>query len=157
MRVKDIMSAPPITVPEGTLLPDVARLMQDRNIGAVIVVDESGKMTGLITETDFTGIERSIPFTLRRAAVIFGARAPSAQELEAIYTEARRLPASRVMSRDVLTATEIEPVGNVIRRMLDRDLKHVPVLRDGVPVGMLARHDVVKLAMERLVNPAPAR
>lgn len=157
MRVKDLMSSPPITVTESTLLPDVARIMQERDIGAVIVVDASGKLAGLITETDFTGIERCIPFTLRRAAVIFGARAPSAQELEAIYQEARTLPASHVMSRDVVTATENEPVGNVIRRMLDRHLKHVPVVRDGVPVGMLARHDIVKLAMDRLVNPASAR
>lgn len=157
MRVKDIMSSPPITVTEETLLPEVARIMQERNIGAVIVVDQSGRMAGLITETDFATVASSIPFSLRRAAVIFGAKAPSAQELEAIYAEARKLAAADVMSRDVVTATENEPVGNVIRRMLDRDLKHVPVVRDGVPVGMLARHDVVKLAMDRLVNPASAR
>jgi signal-transduction protein with cAMP-binding, CBS, and nucleotidyltransferase domain len=29
--------------------------------------------------------------------------------------------------------------------MLARDLKHVPVVRDGKPVGMLARHDLLKL------------
>jgi CBS domain-containing protein len=49
------------------------------------------------------------------------------------------------MSGRVHTAEESEEVGAVVHRMLQRNLKHVPVVRDGKPVRMLARHDLLKL------------
>jgi predicted transcriptional regulator len=79
------------------------------------------------------------------APVVFGARAASMAELERIYAMARNLAARQIMSERVHTAEESEEIGAVVHRMLARDLKHVPVVRDGKPVGMLARHDLLKL------------
>lgn len=158
MLVRDIMSSPAITVQEGTSVPEVARLMQDRNIGAVIVVARDGQIAGLITETDFTGIGRAVPFSLRLAPVVFGARPASLAELQEIYDRASRLDAAAVMSRDVHVVSEEAPVGDVIHAMLENDLKHVPVVRGavrgrgGTPVGMVARHDVLKLALGKLAR-----
>jgi predicted transcriptional regulator len=49
------------------------------------------------------------------------------------------------MSDKVQTAEESEEIGAVVQRMLARNLRHVPVARNGKPVGMLARHDILKL------------
>jgi CBS domain-containing protein len=49
------------------------------------------------------------------------------------------------MTEKVVTAEPGEEVGVVVHRMLSGGLKHVPVVRDGRPVGMLARHDLLKL------------
>ena len=158
MLVRDIMTSPAITVTEGTPVPEVAQLMQDRNIGAVIVVDRDGQLAGLITETDFTGIGRAVPFSLRLAPVIFGARAASLEELQEIYARASKLDAAAVMTGELRTVAEDTPVGEVIQLMLDRDLKHVPVVRGadgkrrGTPVGMVARHDVLKLVVGKLLR-----
>jgi len=158
MLVRDIMTSPAITVTEGTPVPEVAQLMLDRNIGAVIVVDGDGQLAGLITETDFTGIGRAVPFSLRLAPVIFGARAASLAELQEIYERARKLDAAAVMTSDIRTVTEDMPVGEVVHLMLDSELKHVPVLRGadgkrhGAPVGMVARHDVLKLVVDKLLR-----
>ncbi|MBM4244031.1 MAG: CBS domain-containing protein [Deltaproteobacteria bacterium] len=152
------MSAPAITVSEGTSAPEVARLMEDRNIGAVIVVDREGQLAGLITESDFTGIGRVVPFSLRLAPVIFGARPGSLAELQEIYQRASKLDAAAVMTGDVRSVSEDAPVGEVIHAMLQSDLKHVPVVRAagagrrGTPVGMIARHDVLKLAAGKLAR-----
>jgi CBS domain-containing protein len=145
MRVREIMSAPVITVPEDALAPEVARVMQTHDIGAVVVVDGEGRLSGLITESDFTGIGRCVPFSLALAPVIFGARAATPAELDRIYAMARTLPARAFMSGEVQTAEETEEVGAVVHRMLARKLKHVPVVREGRPVGMIARHDILKL------------
>lgn len=153
MLVRDIMSSPPITVSENTPIPDVARTMQERNIGAVIVTDASGRLAGIITESDFTGIGRAVPFSLDLAPVIFGVKAASMRELEEIYSRVRGMKARDLMGRDVVTVSEETPVGELIRLMLDKDLKHVPVVRGGskkepgTPVGMVARHDIVRLAL----------
>lgn len=144
MLVKDIMTSPAVSVAPETLLGDVALLMAEKNIGAVVVVDVQGKLLGIITESDFTGVTRAIPFNLKLAPVIFGARAASPAELEQVYAKARVLAARQVMTTPPVTAREDETVGVVVQRMLDRNLKHVPVVRDGRVVGMVARHDVMK-------------
>lgn len=147
MKVREIMSSPAVTVNGDTPLPEVARLMQQRNIGAIPVVDGAGKLIGMITETDFTGVGRAVPFSLDLAPVVFGARAATVAELERIYAMARKLKAKEAMTEKIQTTTEDEEVGRLVQRMLDKDFKHVPVVRDGKPVGMVARHDVLKLML----------
>jgi CBS domain-containing protein len=145
MTVKELMSEPVVTVDENMLAVDVARVMQEHDIGAVVVVDASGQLQGLVTESDFTAIARSVPFSLAIAPVVFGARAATIAELERIYAMARQLRARQIMSDKVQTAEESEEIGVVVQRMLARKLRHVPVVRNGKPVGMLARHDILKL------------
>lgn len=145
MTVGEIMNQPVVTVGEDTPVPEIARLMQERDIGAVVVVDGAGRLRGIVTESDFTGIGRCVPFSLTLAPVVFGARAASMAELERIYALARQLTARQIMSEAVHTATEGDELGAVVHRMLKRNLKHVPVVRDGRPVGMLARHDLLRL------------
>src|SRR4030067_1153076 len=74
-----------------------------------------------------------------------GARDTAREELERIYAMARKLKAKDVMSERVETIAESDDVGSAVHRMLTRNLKHLPVVRDGTPVGMVARHDVLKL------------
>ena len=145
MTIKELMTEPVVTVDENMLAVDVARVMQEHDIGAVVVVDASGQLRGIVTESDFTGIGRSVPFSLALAPVVFGARAATIAELERIYAMARQLRARQIMSDKVQTAEESEEIGAVVQRMLARNLRHVPVVRDGKPVGMLARHDILKL------------
>lgn len=145
MFAKDLMTPNPVSVGLDTPLPDVAKLMSERDIGAVIVVDDAGMLKGIITESDFTGMARCVPFTLELAPVIFGARAATLKELEHIYDQAQKLSAREAMSEKVVTVGPGDELGRVVRLMLDRKLKHVPVVEDGKPVGMIARHDVLKL------------
>jgi CBS domain-containing protein len=145
MTVKELMTEPVVTVDENMLAADVARVMQEHDIGAVVVVDASGQLRGIVTESDFTGIGRCVPFSLAIAPVVFGARAATIAELERIYAMARQLRARQIMSDKVQTAEESEEIGAVVQRMLARNLRHVPVVRNGKPVGMLARHDILKL------------
>lgn len=144
MLVRDIMTSPAVSVGPETLLGDVALLMAEKNIGALVVVDAQGTLLGIITEGDFTGVTRAIPFNLKLAPVIFGARAATPAELEQVYAKARTLAARQVMTAPPVTAREDETVGMVVQRMLDKNLKHVPVVRNGKAVGMVARHDVMK-------------
>jgi len=145
MTIKELMTEPVVTVDENMLAVDVARVMQEHDIGAVVVVDESGQLCGIVTESDFTGIGRSVPFSVALAPVVFGARAATIAELERIYAMARQLRVRQIMSEKVQTAEESEEIGAVVQRMLARNLRHVPVVRNGKPVGMLARHDILKL------------
>jgi CBS domain-containing protein len=48
----EIMTTPPITIPCDTTLPQAARLMQERNVRRLVVVDERGTIAGIVSRTD---------------------------------------------------------------------------------------------------------
>jgi|DewCreStandDraft_2_1066082.scaffolds.fasta_scaffold01198_14 CBS domain-containing protein len=147
MQVKDIMSQPVITVHEEASLEEVAKLMLQHDIGAVPVVDDDGRLVGIITESDFTGKERGFPFSVYRAPQVFGEWI-TPDGIERIYAAARARKAKEIMSAPVVTAREDEPVTALVERMTHYDLHRIPLGRDGVPVGMVTRHDLLKLMLD---------
>lgn len=150
MLAKDIMVAPVITVDAGTPVPEVAGKMQAMDIGSLLVTDGEGKAVGIITESDFTGMARCVPFTLKLAPVIFGHRAATESELREIYDKARKLTARDIMTTSLHGVAPSDPVSKVVHVMLDKNRKHIPVIEHGKAVGMIARHDLLRLALPNL-------
>ena len=66
-----------------------------------------------------------------------------------MYEEARTTPVKEIMSKNVIFVTEDDSVDKVVRLMLDRDLNRIPVVRDDVPVGIVARYDLLQLMMQK--------
>src|SRR5690606_9406877 len=107
VRVGELMSRPAITVRPETPLEEVAQTMLKHRIGCVPVVGATGEPVGIITETDFTGRERGIPFSAFQSPHIFG-QWVSKEELEEVHRAAKTLPAREIMSSPVITTTEDE-------------------------------------------------
>jgi CBS domain-containing protein len=156
MKVQEIMTQPVIVAREDTTLEEIARTMLERGIGAMPVVDVHGKLSGIITESDFTAKDCGIPFSTYRAPQVFGKWLTS-EGCELIYEAARQTTAKQIMNRSVTTISEGETVERLLEMILDSDLKRIPVVRDGVPVGIVARHDLLKLMREKSVNPPIAQ
>lgn len=148
LRVRDIMTPNPITVGPDATLEQVAALMLEHQIGAVPVVDAEGRLLGLIREEDFLAQERPIPFSAFRAPQLFG-RWVTPERLEEIYAEARRLKAGAIAHPAEVTVTEETSLSELAERMIARNVRHVPVLRDGKLVGVVTRHDVLKAVAQR--------
>ncbi len=146
-HVRDIMSSPAVSVSLDTPATEVARIMRDREIGSVIVVGDDGLLAGIITESDFTGMGRCVPFSLELAPVIFGRRAADLDELKQIYTLAKQLVARQIMHERVVTVSPENTIGEAVQIMMNQGHKHLPVVRDGKPVGMLVRHDILRLML----------
>lgn len=149
-QCRDIMSSPAVCVPQDADLARVARLMLDHDIGAVLVTDAAGKLVGIVTDGDFAGREVSIPFSAFRLPSVFGKWLGGEDSIEAIYAHARVHTAAEVMSSPVHAVNEDDFIEAAIGLMLEHDIKHLAVVRDGVPVGMVARHDLLKLMFARL-------
>jgi len=150
MNAAEIMSQPVVTVREDTTLEQVARTMLDHRIGSVPVVDADGKLVGIVSESDFVGTERGVPFTVFHAPSILG-QWITKEGVERIYEAARRMTARDIMSSPVETLSESTTVTDIVRRMIRKDLKRLPVVREGRPVGMVTHHDML-----RIVAPADA-
>lgn len=140
----EIMAQPVVTVREDATLDEAARLMLQHRIGCLPVVDEHGVLRGIVTESDFTGEEQTLPFSAYRAPKLFGQWA-SKQEIEAALEAGRSLIVREIMSAPVETVQEDDPIGDVVERMLRHDINRIPVVRDGVPVGIIARHDLLRM------------
>jgi CBS domain-containing protein len=152
MKVSDIMKQPVVTVRDTDTLEAVAQTMLDHKVWGVPVVNAQGELCGIITDGDFAAQEAWVPFTRLRAPQLFRQWIES-EQLESLYEKARTMKAADIMSSPVITVTEDESVDAVVNLMLKRHITRIPVVRGKIPVGMVARNDLLKL-MARHLDPA---
>lgn len=149
--VRELMTAPAVVAPEETPLDEVARLLLEHEIGAVPIVSAEGQVVGIVSESDFAGREVVLAASRYghelKLPRVLGQLLALGDGLEEIYEGSRSLAAREVMSAPVHVASEDEPVQQALTRMLHHDIDHMPVVRGGVPVGMLSRHDLIRLAL----------
>jgi CBS domain-containing protein len=149
IKLRSIMSSPPITVTEADSLEAAARKMLDAGIGCLPVVGADGKIVGIVTESSFTARNKGVPFSTFRAPQLLG-RWISGDGVEKIYEEARSTPVSEIMSKPVITVNEDDGVTRAVELMLKHDVNRLPVVRDGEPVGIVARHDLLRMMLSDL-------
>lgn len=143
-RVAEVMSQPVISVDRDATLDAVARLMLEHDIGCVPVVDADGHLVGIITESDFIAAGHGVPFVAYRAPHLFR---QWVADIERLDTVGRSVSAWQIMRRPVVTASEDESCAAVAQRMLQHNIHRIPVVRDGVPVGIVTRRDLLKLVV----------
>ncbi|MBL8796255.1 MAG: CBS domain-containing protein [Planctomycetia bacterium] len=142
MQVQELMIRPVVVVREHATLEEIAQLMLQRRIGSVPVVDDRGKLCGIVTDSDFMPREYRAPFELKGWAYLFGFQMLR-DKIQRIYENSRTRTAAEIMSFPVITATEDAEIDAVVNTMLAYQVHHIPVVRGGVPVGMVARHDLL--------------
>ncbi len=75
------------------------------------------------------------------------------EELEARYRAGQTITAREVMSGPIETAAENELVVDIVQRLLGRERSCLLVARDGVLVGMVTRHDLLKMIVRDPTRP----
>lgn len=148
------MLTPVITVHEDSSLEEAAKIMLEHHIGGLAVVDDRDELCGIVTESDFVAKERGIPFSIYRFPQMFGEWMPH-EHVERIYEAARRRAVRDIMSRDVITVTEVDTLETVLEKMLKCGLHRLPVVRDKKPVGMVTRHDLLRLMLRQFPGNEP--
>ena len=147
MKVKEIMIQPVIVIGESASLEEAARTMLEHRIGCVPVVNEEGEITGIITESDFTAKRRGVPFSTFSAPQLFG-QWMDEQSIDRLYNAARTMTAGEIMRREPVTLTEDDSLAVVLDRMLRHNITRIPVVRNRVPVGIVTRHDLLRLVAQ---------
>ncbi len=144
MQAQDIMTREVITVRADTTVDEIAHLLGQRHIGSVPVVDEERRVVGIVSESDVFLKPAGILFSAVKLPALFKQWVDPARLAE-IYAEAHRHTAADVMTREVICVDVEDEIGHVAWLMAQRDLKHVPVLREGKLAGMLTRADVIRM------------
>lgn len=87
--------------------------------------------------------EKCVPFSLFRASELLGTWLGN--DAEEIYATAANIPVREIMSRNLVTVKETDSIEKVLELILRYDISRIPVVRDRKPVGIVARHDLLKV------------
>jgi CBS domain-containing protein len=144
-RVSAIMTSPVITVSPVLTVAEAAEVLADQHIGASPVVDTAGKVVGMLRDEDLLVSEARlhVPTVIE----FLGAELVWPPSVHRYEDELRRAAAATVallMTTEVDTVRSTDTVETVATLMHDKRLSHVPVVDDGVLVGMVARADLVR-------------
>ena len=135
-----------VTVRRSATVREAAKAMLERRVGSVLVVDEAGALLGIVSEGDFVGKQGGHPFRSSASAFIFGDYV-NFIGLKETYNRTASAPVHTVMTADVATVTPDAHLEAVVGLMLQRDVKRVPVVDAGRLVGIIARHDLLKVML----------
>jgi len=135
MTVADVMSSRVITAGESATFHELADLMQRHGISAVPISDAGGKVIGIVSEADL------LPKEAPQSKWHLWQRPPERAE----NAKAHGVTAGDVMTYPVITAYPGEELSAVARRLLDKDVKRLPVMdHSGRLVGIVSRRDVLR-------------
>ena len=119
--INEVMTHDPRTVDTGSPLVDAAREMREGDTGSILVTQD-GRLVGILTDRDIV------------VKAIADGRDPSSTQ------------AGEVCTRDPQTLTPDASVDDAIRLVREHDVRRIPVVQDGRPVGVVSIGD---LAIER--------
>jgi CBS domain-containing protein len=141
MKAKDIMTSPVITVAPDTAVREIARLLFERRISGVPVV-EDGRLVGIVSEADL--LHRHEIGTERPAPGSWWLRLFSSDVTPASYVRSHAMHARDVMAHEVVSVTPDTPVAQIATLLETRGIKRVPVVRGAQLVGIVSRANLVQ-------------
>jgi len=141
MQARDIMTTPVLTVTKDATVQEIARLLLDRHISAVPVVDGDGILLGVVSEGDL--IRRADSGTERHPSWWLSLVSDPEDDARS-YLKSHGLRAVDVMTRNVIVVTEDTAVPEIADLLEKHRIKRVPVVREGCVVGIVSRANLLQ-------------
>ena len=141
MNASDVMTSNVFSVSPQESLVVAAKLMLQRKISGLPVIDDLGELVGMVTEGDF--LRRSEIGTKReRPKWVEFFIGPGKLADEYVRFSGRKV--RDVMTRNVQTAAPETPLSEVVRIMERHHIKRLPVIEEGKIIGIVTRSDLLK-------------
>jgi CBS domain-containing protein len=151
MQARDIMTSPAITVTAGTHVPEVARLLRVNQISGMPVVDDGGRLLGIVTDHDL--ILRNAPVREPRYFSVLSGVIPLNLEEYRHYKDQLRhtmaVTAADLIEPGIRFIAPDTPLEEAMEIMLDPQVTMLPVVEHEKVVGVVTRTNLVRL-VERL-------
>ena len=103
---------------------DAIRLMAEKGIGAVLVMD-GARLAGILSERDY------------------------ARKIVLRHRSSRDTPVAAIMTAEVVTVTPADTVEDCLQLVTDRRIRHLPVVEGGAMLGVISIGDLVKSVIEQ--------
>lgn len=144
LTAKDIMTRTVHSVTTETEVEELARLFVTRGVSAMPVLDEAGRLEGIVTETDL--VEQDKPLHLPTVVSLFDWVLYLESEKN-FREEVNKITARKVgdiCTREVVTCTPDTPVSEIAALMVEKKAHLIPVLEGEKLVGVVARLDIIR-------------
>ena len=115
----------------------------ERATSCLPVLDDQGQLVGIPTHTDFGFHRRFLPMTDHLYTLVGSWVRPETLEEVARTVSSKKV--KEVMSHPAVTVQEDAPIAKVADLMLRRNINRLPVMRGKEMVGIVTRHDFIKL------------
>ena len=144
LHASSIMTRDVVTARPTDTVAHVARLLSENAISAVPICDDVGTLLGMVSEGDLMRpfIDSSVKRRARWLTLL-----ADGTDLAPAFLEHMRLDRHQVgdlMTTPVITAQESASVTELAEKMVRHHIKRLPIVRDGVLIGIVSRADVIR-------------
>lgn len=135
MLVGSRMTPDPITISDDAAIDEALKLMRDRKVRRLPVMDKKGKLVGIVAEKD----------------ILYASPSPATSlSIHEIHYLVSRIKVSEIMTKNVITVTDDTPLEEAARVMADNQIGALPVVHDGELRGIITETDLFKVFLELL-------
>ena len=145
MLAAELMSSPVYAVGRDATIAEAAKLMLLNRIGSVVVLDENGHYAGLLTERMIMPEEVTVPFMRGKTFRLLGQEIGDFEYVEEAMEKARSMKVSEVANERQKPVGPDARIADIVEEMATSNIHHVCVVEDRKPVGMVSRHDLLRL------------
>jgi acetoin utilization protein AcuB len=135
MLVGSRMTPNPITVSEDTAIDEALKLMRDKKVRRLPVLNAKGNLVGIVAEKD----------------ILYASPSPATSlSIHEIHYLVSRIKVKEIMTKNVITVTDETPLEEAARVMADNQIGALPIMHDSKLVGIVTETDLFKIFLELL-------
>ena len=152
MLAKDVMNPNVITVREDTPVKEIARIMLEKDISGLPVVDRNENVVGVVSELDLMR-KQIAPDAPSIWTTLWEKNNDGMQKYVADLRKYKGKTAEEVMTAPALTVDIMDSLEKIGHLMFNKQIKRVFVTKDGRLAGVVSRSAFLKLLLEEDQNP----
>ena len=149
LKVKDIMTKEMITVSPETEIVHATRLLLENRINGVPVTNETGKLVGILCQSDLIAQQKKLPvpsfFSFLDGLITLTSMKHFEKEVQKIAA----ITVAQAMTPNPVTVRPDTDIEAVAALMVDNNFHTIPVVDEGELVGIVGKEDILKTLIPR--------
>lgn len=146
MKVRELMTAPAVTVGPTDRVARVAHLMVEGHVSGLPVVDSNGKLLGLVTQEDIVTKHANV-HTPTYLGFLGYSLTLGTREVDEEMRRVLAVTASDLMSEHVASVAPDADIDEAATQMVEKHVNPLPVVENGRVVGVISHADILKLVL----------
>jgi CBS domain-containing protein len=145
----DIMTKDPVTVSPETEILQAAKILLEKRINGVPVVDDAGKLLGILCQSDLIVQQKKMPipslFTFLDGIISLTSMKQMEKEAEKITA----ITVAQAMTKNPVTVKPDTAINTMAELMVDKKFHTLPVVDEGRLVGIVGKEDILRTLMRQ--------
>jgi CBS-domain-containing membrane protein len=155
LKAKDIMATDVVTVSPDTKVTEAAKILLDKRINGVPVVEDNGRVVGILCQSDLISQQKNIPipslFTLLDGFISF----TSLKSIEKDVEKIAAITVRKAMTPDPVIVHPDTGIDEIATLIVDKNYHSIPVVFRGKLVGIVGKEDILRTIISESERQSP--